>query len=512
MNSATAGRTATGVGGPRVAHPEINVTMDDLPAMHEALATMREEGPVVEVRCNGERAWIVLTYEALRDALRDEETFPSAASYSRTTDPATGRTLNSMQGDEHTRNPRSCRQPFRRQRMAALPPEVLEPVCHRVVDRFAGASPVDLRTVLTHCLPMEVITRLLGLPAEDSDALERWSNALFTYPFDPDGALAAKAEFTAFLEPVMQQRREEPGDDLVSTLVRGEFQGRRLDDEEILSFLRLLFPAGTHNTTNTIGNLFFALLERPELLATAAKTSTRATGRSRRPCAGSRRSGNLPRRARAEGAAFHGVELPPDAPMVYSFAAAGRDPAMFPDPDRFDLDRRPQEMLTFGLGEHFCLGAWLGRQEMRVALDVVSSAPATSSSSTSRPRAHAADRSAVRKPFPCPSSGESEHGAWIFPFPSTSARSATGSSSSCRSGSSRASRRCTRGGSPAIPVPPSWPSCAPRPRPRASGRSGTRSRWVAAACRSSITSTSTRSSVSRSPRSGCSAPARCRTP
>ena len=84
MNSATAGRTAIGVGGPRVAHPEINVTMDDLPAMHEALAAMREEGPVVEVRCNGERAWIVLTYEALRDALRDEETFPSAASYSRT--------------------------------------------------------------------------------------------------------------------------------------------------------------------------------------------------------------------------------------------------------------------------------------------------------------------------------------------------------------------------------------------------------------------------------------------
>lgn len=371
MNSAAAGRTANGVGGPRVAHPEINVTMDDLPAMHEALAAMREEGPVVEVRCNGERAWIVLTYEALRDALRDEETFPSAASYSRTTDPATGRTLNSMQGDEHTRNRAVVSPAFRRQRMAAYRHEVLEPVCHRVVDRFAGASPVDLRAVLTHCLPMEVITRLLGLPAEDSDALERWSNALFTYPFDPDGALAAKAEFTAFLEPVMQQRREEPGDDLVSTLVRGEFQGRRLDDEEILSFLRLLFPAGTHNTTNAIGNLFFALLERPELLARAREDVDARDWAIDEALRWEPPVGNLPRRARAEGAEFHGVELPPDAPMVYSFAAAGRDPAMFPDPDRFDLDRRPQEMLTFGLGEHFCLGAWLGRQEMRVALDVV---------------------------------------------------------------------------------------------------------------------------------------------
>src|SRR6185312_11149736 len=132
-NSAAADRTANDSGGPRVAHPEINVTMDDLPGMHEALAAMREEGPVVEVRCNGERAWIVLTYEALRDALRDEETFPSAASYSRTTDPATGRTLNSMKGDEHTRNRAVVSPAFRRQRMAAYRPEVLEPACHRVV-------------------------------------------------------------------------------------------------------------------------------------------------------------------------------------------------------------------------------------------------------------------------------------------------------------------------------------------------------------------------------------------
>jgi cytochrome P450 len=354
-----------------VAHPEINVTMDDIPAMHRALAAMREEAPVVEVRWNGERAWILLTYEALRDALRDERTFPSAASYRRTTDPAVGRTLNSMEGAEHTRNRAVVSPAFRRQRMLTYRDEVLEPVCHAVVDRFAGEPEVDLRAVLTHRLPMEVITRLLGLRTEDADALERWSNALFTYPFDPEGALTAKAEFTTFLEGVMDERRAEPGDDLISTLVNGEFQGRALDEEEILSFLRLLFPAGTHNTTNAIGNLFFALLERPERFARVREDLDARDWAVEEALRWEPPVGNLPRRARAEGAVFHGVELPPDAPMVYSFAAAGRDPAMFPDPDRFDPDRRPQEMLTFGLGEHFCLGAWLGRQEMRVALDVV---------------------------------------------------------------------------------------------------------------------------------------------
>jgi cytochrome P450 len=357
--------------GARRAHPELNVTMDDIPDMHHLLAQLRDEAPLVEIRCNGARAWIILTYEALRDALRDEETFPSAASYSKTTDPAVGRTLNSMQGAEHTRNRAVVSPMFRKQRMAAFRDELIEPVCHSIVDRFEGERQVDLRAVFTHVLPMVVITRLLGLPAENTEALERWSNALFTYPFDPHGALAAKAEFTTFLERVMAERRTAPGDDLISTLVNGEFQGRTLAQEEILSFLRLLFPAGTHNTTNAVGNLFFALLERTELMERVREDTDARHWAVEETLRWEPSVGNLPRQACAEGAVFHGFEIPPDAPMVYSFAAANRDPEMFPDPDRFDLDRQAPEMLTFGLGEHFCLGAWLGRQEMRVALDVI---------------------------------------------------------------------------------------------------------------------------------------------
>jgi len=354
-----------------VVHPEIDVTMDDIPGLHRALAAMRAEGTIAEVRSNGEPAWIILTFEALRDALRDEDTFPSVASYSRTTDPATGRTLNSMQGDEHTRNRGVVSPLFRRQRMQQFGRDLVEPICRALVDRLVGRSEVDLRVELTHRLPMEVITRLLGLPAEDTDALERWSNALFTYPFDPTGALAAKAEFTEFLERVMAERRASPSDDLVSMLVHTAPAGRALDDEEILSFLRLLFPAGTHNTTNGIGNLFYALLEDPERLARVRADPDARQWAIEEALRWEPPVGNIPRRVNAEGARFHAVDLPPDAAVLFSFAAAGRDPAMFAEPDRFDLDRRPQEMLTFGLGEHFCLGAWLARMEMRVALDVV---------------------------------------------------------------------------------------------------------------------------------------------
>ncbi len=353
-------------------HDELNVTMiDDISDMHRVLRELRAEAPVVRVRCDGVPAWMILTYEGLRDALRDEETFPSAASYSKNTDPAVGRTLNTMQGAEHTRNRAVVSPTFRKQRMATYGAEVLTPVCHSLVDDFAGTQEVDLRAVLTHLFPMVVITRLLGLPWHDYEVLERWSNALFTFPIDPEGALRAKAEFTEFLEGVIDARRREPTDDLVSTLVAGEFQGRTLEQEEILSFLRLLFPAGTHNTTNAIGNMFYALLEEPDRMERVRHDDAARHWAVEETLRWEPSVGNLPRQAGPLGTTFHGVEIPPDAPMVYSFSAANRDPAMFDDPDRFDLDRHPQEMLTFGLGEHFCLGAWLARQEMRVALEVM---------------------------------------------------------------------------------------------------------------------------------------------
>jgi cytochrome P450 len=351
--------------------PVLDVTMADIPDLHRVLAELRAEAPVAPIRCYGAPAWIILTYEGLRDALRDEDTFPSEASYSKNTDPAVGRTLNSMRGAEHNRNRSVVSPTFRKQRMAAYGTDFLEPMCRSLVERFAGRDELDLREVFTHLFPMVVITQLLGLPWDDYEALERWSNALFTYPSDPQGALAARAEFTEFLEAIMETRRVEPADDLISTLVTGEFQGRTLEHEEILSFLRLLFPAGTHNTTNAIGNMFFALLEHPDLMARVREEPETRHWAVEETLRWEPSVGNLPRQACAEGAEWGGVELPPDAAMVYSFSAANRDPAMFRDPDRFDLDRHPQEMLTFGLGEHFCLGAWLARQEMRVALDVL---------------------------------------------------------------------------------------------------------------------------------------------
>jgi cytochrome P450 len=241
---------------------DIAMGMDDYPGMHETLRELREQAPVAEILFHGQPHIVLLTFEGLRNALRDEEMFPSVESYSRNTDPAVGRTLNSMQGEEHNRNRAIVSPTFRRQRVARYGEALIAPVCHSLLDAIQGVREVDPR-VYTHLAPMMVITKLLGLPWGDYETLERWTNALFTFPVDPEGALRAKTELTTFLEQLMAERRAQPADDLISLLVNGEFQGRTLSDEETLSFLRLLFPAGTHNTTNNISSMFFALLDDP---------------------------------------------------------------------------------------------------------------------------------------------------------------------------------------------------------------------------------------------------------
>ena len=353
-------------------HGELDFGLQsDIPDVHRVLADLRREAPVVEVGTGPAHAYIVLTHEHLRAALRDEESFPSEASYSEIMDPAVGRSLNSMQGEEHNRNRAIVSPTFRRQAMSAQRVDVLEPVCHELLDRVQGVREFDLRAAYTHLFPMMVITKLIGMPWHAYETLERWTDALFLFPIDPDGALQAKSELTDFLLGVMKRRRDDPTDDLVTTLVTGEFHGRRLSDEEILSFLRLLFPAGTHNTTNGISSMFFALLADPEQYERVCAEPDSRRAAAEEALRWEPPVSNLPRRASSAGAELGGVVLPPDAPMIYSFAAANRDPAVFPDPDRYDIDRSTGDTLTFGLGEHFCLGAWLAREEMSVALDVL---------------------------------------------------------------------------------------------------------------------------------------------
>jgi cytochrome P450 len=188
---------------------------------------------------------------------------------------------------------------------------------------------------------------------------------------DFEHAVACSREFIDFVRPLLQKRRSDPADDLISRLATEEVNGEHLTDEEIFNFLRLLFPAGADTTYLGLGSTVYALLTHPEQLEQVKRNLAEE-------CRWAAEEGlrwappvSLQPRANPHDVVWHGTPIPGGTPLLFGIAPANRDPAMFPNPDRFDVSRRPAGLLSFGLGTHFCLGAHLARAEMDVAMRVL---------------------------------------------------------------------------------------------------------------------------------------------
>jgi cytochrome P450 len=347
--------------------PDLDFAHAPLPDLHAVLAELRARGPVVPVRFHGETTWLILGYEELAAAFADDETFPSKTIYERIAMPVMGRTIQCMAGDEHRRNRALVSHAFRPALMRRAVDTLLEPLAHELIDRFAARGEGDLVVDFARRFPFFAITRLLGIPVADEDRLIDWAQKLIEFPWDPEGARRGAREFTDYLAALVAQRRAQPGDDLVSELANLELDGERLADEEIFSFFRLLFPAGSDTTYKNLGSLLATVLARPDVLELARANAQAIPAivdeglRFEPPVA-------LLPRACGKDVHWAGVHLAAGAPLLYGIAAANRDPAVFADPHRFDPARTGSRHLTFGHGLHFCLGSHLARRELEVAL------------------------------------------------------------------------------------------------------------------------------------------------
>jgi cytochrome P450 len=351
--------------------PEIDFALDDLPDFHERMAELRDAGHrVVPVTYLGEIAWIVLRYDDVAAAYSDSVKLPAAPAYQRHSMPVQGKTLLCMEGDEHRVNRLLVAKAFQPGEIRRLSESLLLPLANELLDELSGPAEIDLVAAYTHRYPFTVITRLLGLPLDDHDQLVAWVDGLFAYPWDPEGALRASREFTDYLAPLVRARRDKPLDDLISMLAGAEAEGQRLSDEEIFSFIRLLFPAGADTTYLSIGSMMLCVLSDPMLMQRlqddpeqrfwAVEESLRLNGTI-----------GLQPRYTEKAVTIAGVAIPADSVLLYGNAPANHDPEVFADPDRFELDRRSSRMLTFGKGIHFCLGSHLARAEMQTSLCVL---------------------------------------------------------------------------------------------------------------------------------------------
>jgi cytochrome P450 len=276
-----------------------------------------------------------------------------------------------MQGDEHKRNRMLVSPSFRARSIEALVQPVIDDTAHALVDRFASRGEAELVEEFNRHFPGTVICRLLGIPPARDVDLQHWAHQLLSFQNDPDGALAAKDEITQFLTPLIQQRRHEPAEDLISILATTEIDGEQLSDEEILSFVRHAFAAGTDTTFFGAANTMFALLTHPDQLErvladpdTEVRWAVEEALRWESPVA-------MEPRTAPTAVTWFGADVPAGARMLFAIAAANRDPSRFDDPDAFDVGRRPSPIMTFGIGAHFCLGAHLARAELITATRVL---------------------------------------------------------------------------------------------------------------------------------------------
>ena len=220
-----------------------------------------------------------------------------------------------------------------------------------------------------------VICRMLGVPTDRGRDLLDWSHAMVKmYELDTtleqaQRATQAAAEFTEYVESLIEQRRREPQDDMVTRLARVEVEGRRLTDAQIISTMIVLLNAGHEATVNTLGNGVFALLRYPEQWRRLVEGEVEPAQAVEELIRWDPPLQLFERWVLEEGVEVAGEPVPRGAKVALLFGSANRDPRVFDDPDAFDAGRpNAAEHIGFGGGIHVCIGAPLARIELAAAL------------------------------------------------------------------------------------------------------------------------------------------------
>src|SRR5712692_8137342 len=264
---------------------------------------------------------------------------------------------------EHTRLRALVSLAFTPRRVRQLAPRI-EAIAHELLDGALARREVDLVEALTYPLPVVVIAE----PAEDRAQFRAWSNALVAplgtafFEVAPPERVATlrrvRGELEAYFVRLVETRRREPRDDLLSALVAAELEGSRLSFEELLAMLILLLVAGNETTTHLIGNAVLGLLAHPEALAAVRADPSRVPAVVEEVLRFSSPVQMDPRLATRE-TRLHGVALAAGEVVLCWLGSANRDDAVYEHAEVFDIGREQKPDVAFGFGPHYCLGASL---------------------------------------------------------------------------------------------------------------------------------------------------------
>ncbi len=350
---------------------------DELPGpdFAAALHALRAQSSVVRVHALGGKlpVFYIVGYRALAAAFRDGERFPPGHAYQIISKPYIGETFMSMDEARH----RVWRPPmtpsFRRTVIDRIEESDLVPIAHDLIDRIESAGSADLVPAFSHRFAFAILCRQLGLPRDREEHFYAWSMDLMFGGRDLDKSRAADAAFTSFVEPVIEARRREPRDDVISRWLATEVEGEPIGADAILSHVRLFFTAGATTTSDALGNLIHALLSHRDAWDACVAEESRCDDAVRELLRWNPPVAAQPRFSHPDHAVeFEGLEIPANSALLFGIAAANRDPEIFEAPDRFDIARAPSELMTFGPGLRTCPGMHLAQKNLRVALRALS--------------------------------------------------------------------------------------------------------------------------------------------
>jgi cytochrome P450 len=282
-----------------------------------------------------------------------------------------GMSFLAMDPPEHTRFRALVARGFTPRRVAALEPRIREIAAFHL-DALVGAGAFDAVADFAGRLPMDVISEMLGVPESDRAELRVQADLLVhrdegDADLPPQGVAAFLAIRSYFREHLAGLRRR-PGDDLLSALLGLDEDGFKPSDDDLLSFCNLMIVAGNETTTKLLANALYWLWRNPAQRALVAADSARIP-RWVEETLRYDNSTQLLMRTTLEDVSMRGVRIPEGASVLLLIGSANRDPEVFPEADRYDVERDTSAMLSFGRGTHFCMGASLARLEARVAFE-----------------------------------------------------------------------------------------------------------------------------------------------
>ncbi|MGW1296995.1 cytochrome P450 [Streptomyces sp. NPDC002533] len=341
----------------------------------EEFRRLRERAPVARVTLpTGDPAWLLTRYADVRAALVDPRLSRAAAEAPDA--PRMGNTtpgpntILGMDAPDHSRLRRLVTQAFTARRVEAVRPRIEQLAEEQIRLVLVAPRPVDLMSCYALSLPIKVIFELLGVPYDDVDRLHAWSEVIFSLGgHTVEEVREARGAITGYLRELIERRRAEPTDDLLSVLVHARDEGQRLSEEELLDFAMILMTVGHQSTANSLGTALFTLLHHPDQLELLRKKPELIPGAVEEllrfnPFVFT----GTQLRVATENLTIGETEIRKGEAVIASLGSANHDEEVFVDPDRFDVERTPNVHLSFGYGIHHCLGAQLARLEMQIAL------------------------------------------------------------------------------------------------------------------------------------------------